>query len=68
MDERLEHIYNRNITHYTFLHKESVEYCMIQSYDLGQKDVIDWLSKMGHLSDNISYIIDEWNNQNDKNG
>jgi hypothetical protein len=28
--------------------------------------VLDWLSKMDYLSDNINYIIEEWNNINKK--
>jgi hypothetical protein len=37
---------------------------MEQSYDLGTKEFIEWLSKQDHLSDNINYIIEEWKNQN----
>jgi hypothetical protein len=33
---------------------------------LGTKEVLDWLSKMDYLSDNIDYIIDEWNNRKGK--
>jgi len=37
---------------------------MYQSYKLGNEDVIKWLLENKHLSDNIQYIVDEWNNQN----
>jgi hypothetical protein len=33
---------------------------------LGSKEILEWLSKMEYLSDNINYIIDEWNNINKK--
>ena len=40
------------------------------SYQKGREDgieeVIEWISKMDYLSDNIQYIKDEWNNQNKK--
>jgi hypothetical protein len=39
---------------------------MEESYELGSKEVLDWLLKMGYLSDNINYIIEEWNNINKK--
>jgi hypothetical protein len=64
MREELNKIYEDTIPHSTFLDKNSVEKCMENSYNLGVRDVLKWLSKMEHLSDNIDYIIDEWNNQN----
>lgn len=37
-------------------------------YETGKEDgnieVLEWLSKMDYLSDNIQYIIEEWKNQN----
>ena len=39
---------------------------MKDSYNLGIKDILDWLSKKDYLSDNINHIIEEWNNQNPK--
>lgn len=40
------------------------------SYQKGREDgieeVLEWISKMDYLSDNIQYIKDEWNNQNQK--
>jgi hypothetical protein len=39
---------------------------MEQSYKLGAHDVLNWLSKMDYLSDNIPYIIEEWERKNSK--
>jgi ribosomal protein S16 len=36
---------------------------MHQSYRLGVDDVLDWLKQNEHLSDNISYLIEEFVNQ-----
>jgi hypothetical protein len=44
------------------LDKDGVIKSMEESYELGCKVVLDWLSKMDYLSDNITYIIEEWNN------
>lgn len=64
MKDELQKIYEKNIVHPSFLDRKSVEKCMEESYNSGVNDVLDWLSKMGHLSDNIEYIIDEWKNIN----
>ena len=48
------------------LDKDGVIKSMKESYELGTKEVLDWLSKMDYLSDNIGYIIEEWNNINNK--
>ena len=40
---------------------------MVKSYELGTEDVLKWLSNMDYLSDNITYIIEEWKNSNNKN-
>ena len=48
------------------LDKDGVIKSMEESYELGSKEVLDWLSKMDYLSDNITYIIEEWNNINKK--
>jgi hypothetical protein len=60
----LEKILNTYIVHTGFFDRNSVEKCMEQSYDLGTKEFIEWLSKQDYLSDNINYIIEEWENQN----
>ncbi len=66
MKSELKKIIENNIVHNSFLDKESVEKCVVESYNLGVNDVLNWLSKMDYLSDNIKYIIDEWNNQHTK--
>lgn len=63
MDDRLIQIYEKNIKHSIISDPKSIEKCINESYHLGVQDVLDWLSKMDHLSDNIPYIIQEWNNQ-----
>ena len=63
MDKKLEKIYDKNINTSFVLDKEGVFKSMEESYKLGTEEVLDWLSKMDYLSDNIAYIIDEWNNR-----
>jgi len=43
--------------------RQSVEKCVEESYNLGVNDVLSWLSKIDYLSDNLGYIIEEWNNK-----
>lgn len=64
MKPELKEIIEENIVHNLFLDRTSVEKCVNESYNLGIKDVLDWLSKQDYLSDNVEYIIEEWNNQN----
>jgi hypothetical protein len=64
MKSELEKIIENNIVNNVFLDKESIQKCIEDSYNLGVNDVLDWLSKMDYLSDNLKYIIEEWNNQN----
>ena len=64
MNNELKKIYEENIVHSGFLNVDSVEKCMEESYNLGVNNVLDWLSKMDYLSDNIHYIIEEWHNKN----
>jgi hypothetical protein len=64
MKPELEKIIENNIVNNVFLDKESIQKCVEDSYNLGVNDVLDWLSKMDYLSDNLKYIIEEWNNQN----
>ncbi len=63
MDNRLKEIYDRKIVHSSFLDRRTVESCMEESYDLGVKDVLGWLSSQDYLSDNIKYILEEWENR-----
>ena len=64
MKPSLEKILNTYVVHTGFFDRNSVEKCMEQSYDLGTKEFIEWLSQQDYLSDNINYIIEEWENQN----
>lgn len=64
MDKRLQEIYDKEIVHSSFLDRRTVEKCMKESYELGIKDVLGWLSAQDYLSDNIQYIIEEWENRN----
>jgi hypothetical protein len=63
MKIELKKIIENNIVHNILLDRRSVEKCVEESYNLGVNDVLDWLSKMDYLSDNVGYIIEEWNNQ-----
>ena len=64
MDPDLKKIYEKHIVHNSFLDQSSVESCMKDSYNHGTKKVLEWLSNQDYLSDNIDYILQEWNNQN----
>ena len=66
MKNKLQEIYEKNINNNFVLDKDGVIKSMEESYELGSKEVLDWLSKMEYLSDNINYIIEEWNNINKK--
>jgi hypothetical protein len=66
MKDKFEEIYENTIPHSSFLSKNAVMDCMEQSHELGRQDVLEWLSKMDYLSDNINYILEEWKNQNNK--
>jgi hypothetical protein len=64
MKERLNKIYEKNVSETYVIDKEGVVKSMEDAYNLGITDVFEWLSKMDYLTDNMQYIIDEWNNQN----
>ena len=66
MEKKLQEIYEKNINNNFVLDKDGVIKSMEESYELGSKEVLNWLSKMEYLSDNINYIIEEWNNINKK--
>ena len=66
MEKKLQEIYEKNINNNFVLDKDGVIKSMEESYELGSKEVLDWLSKMEYLSDNINYIINEWNKINKK--
>jgi hypothetical protein len=63
MTKKFLEIYENEILHTSFLDKETVLKCMEDSYYLGIKDVLSWMSEMNHISDNLSYIIEEYKNQ-----
>ena len=56
-------IIQENNIHSTFLNEEGIVAALQQSYSLGVKDVLDWLKNMNHISDNVEYLVEEWNNQ-----
>lgn len=59
-------IYDKNIVHTSFLDKRTVMKCMEDSYYLGVNDVLNWMSEMNHLSDNVDYLIEEYKNQHNE--
>jgi len=63
MDNRLTEIFENTIPHSSFLSERAIMSCMYQSYNLGIEDVLEWLKKNEHLSDNINYLIEEFQNQ-----
>lgn len=63
MDIRLTEIFENTIPHSSFLSESAIKSCMYQSYKLGVNDVLEWLKKNDHLSDNINYLIEEFQNQ-----
>jgi len=62
MIQKLNSIYESNIVHNSFLDKESIIQSMMDSYDLGKSDLIDWLSKKDYLSDDKQTLLEEYNN------
>lgn len=59
-------IYDKNIVHTSFLDKRTVMKCMEDSYYQGVNDVLNWMSEMNHLSDNVDYLIQEYKNQHNE--
>jgi hypothetical protein len=66
-NSEINRIIKERNTHSTFLNEEGLVNALKESYNLGVVDVLSWLSKMEHLCPNIQYLIEEWNNQNQKN-
>lgn len=62
MRQKLETIYETNIIHNSFLEKESIIQSMVDSYNLGKQEIIDWLSKKDYLSDNKESLLKEYDN------
>lgn len=63
MPHNFDKIIEKNNIHSTFLNESGILNALQESYDLGVSDVLNWFSKMDHLNDNISYLIDEFKNQ-----
>jgi hypothetical protein len=66
-NSEINRIIKERNAHSTFLNEEGLVNALKESYNLGVVDVLSWLSKMEHLCPNIQYLIEEWNNQNQKN-
>ena len=62
MKQKLETIYETNIVHNSFLDKESIIKSMVDSYNLGKQELIDWLSEKDYLSDDKQTLLKEYNN------
>jgi len=66
MNQKLEDIYESNIVHNSFLDKESIIQSMVDSYNLGTSDIINWLSEKDYLSDDKEVLLVEYNNHFNK--
>jgi hypothetical protein len=62
MKQKLETIYETNIVHNSFLNKESIIQSMVDSYNLGKQELINWLSEKDYLSDDKQTLLKEYNN------
>jgi hypothetical protein len=62
MKQKLETIYETNIVHNSFLDKESIIQSMVDSYNLGKQELIDWLSEKDYLTDDKQTLLEEYNN------
>jgi hypothetical protein len=62
MKQQLETIYETNIVHNSFLDKESIIQSMVDSYNLGKQELINWLSEKDYLSDDKQTLLEEYNN------
>ena len=63
MKEKLETIYETNIVHNSFLDKDSIIQAMVESYNLGKQELINWLSEKDYLSDDKKTLLKEYNNR-----
>ena len=62
MKQKLETIYETNIVHNSFLDKDSIIQSMVESYNLGKQELINWLSEKDYLSDDKKTLLKEYNN------
>ena len=62
MKQKLDTIYETNIVHNSFLDKDSIIQAMVESYNLGKQELINWLSEKDYLSDDKKTLLKEYNN------
>lgn len=62
MKQKLETIYETNIVHNSFLDKDSIIQSMVESYNLGKQELINWLSEKDYLTDDKQTLLEEYNN------
>ena len=62
MKQKLETIYETNIVHNSFLDKDSIIQAMVESYNLGKQELINWLSEKDYLSDDKKTLLKEYTN------
>jgi hypothetical protein len=59
--KNFEKIYEKNIQHNSFLDKDSVMKSMMESYNLGKLELMEWLSKNDYLTDTKEQFLIEYN-------
>jgi hypothetical protein len=59
--KKFEKIYEENIQHNSFLDKDSVMKSMMESYNLGKLELMEWLSKNDYLTDTKEQLLIEYN-------
>ena len=57
--KNFEKIYEKNIQHNSFLDKDSVMKSMMESYNLGKLELMEWLSKNDYLTDTKEQFLIE---------
>lgn len=67
MSPNFHDIMKEHNVHHMFLNETGVIKALEQSFNMGktegENEVLSWLSEMNHLSDNIKYILEEWENR-----
>jgi len=58
--KNFEKIYEENIQHNSFLDKDSVMKSMMESYNLGKLELMEWLSKNDYLTDTKGQFLIEY--------
>jgi hypothetical protein len=59
--KNFEKIYEENIPHNSFLDKDSVMKSMMESYNLGKLELMEWLSKNNYLTDTKEQLLIKYN-------